>query len=91
MTALLDTLQHTTEAHVKQRRPLLRKPAARVADIKQYNPQFEEEYVAGKDYDPDRYLSVPLNVFCKLPGSLVCCEPAVCWETGKGKNGGKCF
>lgn len=42
---------------IQQRRPLVRKPASRAADVKQYNPQFEEEYVAGKDYDPDRYLS----------------------------------
>lgn len=40
---------------VQQRRPLVRKPASRAADVKQYNPQFEEDYAAGKDYDPDRY------------------------------------
>ncbi len=39
---------------IRQRRPLVRKAAVRVADVKQYNPQFEEEFVAGKDYDPDR-------------------------------------
>lgn len=55
VAGLLLKLQQTTEVQVKQRQPLVRKPAARVADIKQYNPQFEEEYVAGKDYDPDRY------------------------------------
>ena len=39
---------------VQQRRPLVRKPASR-ADVKQYSPQFEEEHVPGKDYDPDRH------------------------------------
>lgn len=39
---------------IQQRQPLVRKAAKRVADVKQYTPQFEEEYVAGKDYDPDR-------------------------------------
>ena len=39
---------------IAQRQPLVRKAAARVADVRQYNPQFEEEFVAGKDYDPDR-------------------------------------
>ena len=55
VAGLLHKLQQTTEVQIKQRQPLVRKPAARAADIKQYNPQFEEEYVAGKDYDPDRY------------------------------------
>ena len=37
----------------------MRAPARRAADIKQYNPQFEDEYVAGKDYDPDRCVMPP--------------------------------
>ena len=24
-------------------------------EVKQYNPRFEEGFVTGKDYDPDRY------------------------------------
>ena len=51
---LHDKLVSTSQDWVGQRRPLVRKAAARVADVKQYNPQFEEEFVAGKDYDPDR-------------------------------------
>lgn len=47
-------LAQKSQECIQQRRPLVRKPASRAADVKQYNPQFEEEYVAGKDYDPDR-------------------------------------
>ncbi|DBA90017.1 TPA: hypothetical protein ACH3X2_004286 [Trebouxia sp. C0005] len=51
---LHSSLGEKSSEHILQRRPLVRKAAVRVADVKQYNPQFEEEYVAGKDYDPDR-------------------------------------
>ena len=51
------TLAQQSQDCVQRRRPLVRKPPSRAADVKQYNPQFEEEYVAGKDYDPDRYHS----------------------------------
>ena len=51
---LHSSLIQRSHEHIQQRRPLVRKAAVRVADVKQYNPQFEEEYVAGKDYDPDR-------------------------------------
>ena len=51
---LHSSLVQKSQEHIQQRRPLVRKAAVRVADVKQYNPQFEEEYVAGKDYDPDR-------------------------------------
>lgn len=51
---LHSSLGEKSSEHIQQRRPLVRKAAVRVADVKQYNPQFEEEYVAGKDYDPDR-------------------------------------
>ena len=51
---LHSSLAEQSSEHIRQRRPLVRKAAVRVADVKQYNPQFEEEYVAGKDYDPDR-------------------------------------
>ena len=60
-------LAQKTQACVQQRRPLVRKPASRAADVKQYNPQFEEEYVAGKDYDPDRCLAArQLGCVCVL-------------------------
>ena len=39
---------------VAHRQPLVRAPPKRAADIRQFNPKFEEEYVARKDYDPDR-------------------------------------
>ena len=39
---------------IAHRRPLVRAPPKRAADIRQFNPKFEEEYVARKDYDPDR-------------------------------------
>lgn len=54
MLRLHSSLVQKSQEHIQQRRPLVRKAAVRVADVKQYNPQFEEEYVAGKDYDPDR-------------------------------------
>ncbi len=54
MLQLHGSLAEKSGEHIRQRRPLVRKAAVRVADVKQYNPQFEEEYVAGKDYDPDR-------------------------------------
>ena len=79
---LQDLQQAACEVHTKlvqksqdciqQRRPLVRKPASRAADVKQYNPQFEEEYVAGKDYDPDRYLSAHQMVIV----SVLCCAHA---------------
>ena len=63
LSALLSNLHtkltQTSQECVGQRRPLVRKAASRASDVKQYNPQFEEEYVAGKDYDPDRYTSAP--------------------------------
>ena len=40
---------------VARRRPLVRAPAKRVADVKQFNPKFEDEFVVRKDYDPDRW------------------------------------
>eukprot|EP00884_Botryococcus_braunii_P010637 jgi/Botrbrau1/19575/Bobra.0035s0060.1 len=42
------------EACTAQRKKLVRKPGLAAPEIKQYNPRFEEEFVAGKDYDPDR-------------------------------------
>lgn len=39
------------------RRPLVRKGTSKAAEVKLYNPRFEEDFAAGKDYDPDRYIS----------------------------------
>ncbi|KFM28610.1 Nucleolar protein 14 [Auxenochlorella protothecoides] len=36
------------------RRPLVLAAAVRIAEARQYNPRFEDGYVATKDYDPDR-------------------------------------
>jgi hypothetical protein len=37
-----------------QRRPLVRAAAARQPEVKLFNPRFEEDFAAGKEYDPDR-------------------------------------
>ncbi len=40
---------------VARRRPLTRAAAAK-PEVKLFNPRFEEAFVAGKDYDPDRWV-----------------------------------
>lgn len=49
----LADVQAKSAAAVAARRPLARKPD-KAAAVKLYNPRFEEDYVAGKDFDPDR-------------------------------------
>jgi hypothetical protein len=49
----LADIQAKSAAAVASRRPLARKPD-KAAAVKLYNPRFEEDYVAGKDFDPDR-------------------------------------
>lgn len=74
----LDTLRVSTlaDVHAKSaaaisaRRPLVRK-SNKAAAVKLYNPRFEEEYVAGKDFDPDR---CEINVLC----GLCACRSRVC-------------
>ena len=39
------------------RQPLVRRPSAAAAP-RMYNPRFEEDYAAGKDYDPDRSVTI---------------------------------
>ncbi len=51
VAAAVSTASQECVAH---RQPLVRAPPKRAADIKQFNPKFEEEYVVRKDYDPDR-------------------------------------
>jgi hypothetical protein len=51
-SALAD-IQAKLAAAVATRRPLARKPD-KAAAVKLYNPRFEDDYVAGKDFDPDR-------------------------------------
>ncbi|CAL8463440.1 g2974 [Coccomyxa elongata] len=36
------------------RRPLVRRGATKNPEVKLFNPRFEEDFVAGKNYDPDR-------------------------------------
>lgn len=36
------------------RKPLVRRSATKAPEIRLLNPRFEEEYAAGKDFDPDR-------------------------------------
>lgn len=51
------------------RQPLVRRPSAASAP-RMYNPRFEEDYAAGKDYDPDR--SAPATLYRTLLGLLGC-------------------
>lgn len=39
---------------VASRRPLVRRNATKNPEFKLFNPRFEEDFVAGKNYDPDR-------------------------------------
>ena len=36
-----------------QRRPLVRR-STKAAAVRMFNPRFEDDFAAGKDYDPDR-------------------------------------
>ena len=49
----LADVQTKSAAAAAARRPLARKPD-KAAAVKLYNPRFEDDYVAGKDFDPDR-------------------------------------
>ena len=53
MEVLEAVRQVRTEA-VASRRPLIRKGATKNPEVKLFNPRFEEDFVAGKNYDPDR-------------------------------------
>ena len=55
----LAALEAAATARVATRRPLQRRGAAtsalaRAPAAKMYNPRFEEDFAAGRDYDPDR-------------------------------------
>ena len=47
-------LVEASRQRVASRKPLTRRSATKVPEIKLLNPRFEEEYAAGKDFDPDR-------------------------------------
>ena len=44
----------TSAACIAARKPLTRRGATRAPEVKLLNPRFEEEFAAGKDFDPDR-------------------------------------
>jgi hypothetical protein len=50
---VLEAVQRRCSEVEATRQPLVRRPSAAAAP-RMYNPRFEEDYAAGKDYDPDR-------------------------------------
>lgn len=50
----LEAVRRARAEAVASRRPLVRKGAVKNAEVKLFNPRFEEDFVAGKNYDPDR-------------------------------------
>ena len=66
---VLATVQQRCAEVEAGRRPLVRRPSVAAAP-RMYNPRFEEDYAAGKDYDPDRSLSLTLTVLPTLTQSL---------------------
>lgn len=60
MEVLKKITQVRAEA-VSSRRPLVRKGATWNPEVKLFNPRFEEDFVAGKDYDPDRCIPTILR------------------------------
>lgn len=51
---MLAALTTSTQQRTASRKPLTRSSATKAPEIKLLNPRFEEEYAAGKDFDPDR-------------------------------------
>ena len=49
----LAAVQQRSAAVRAVRRPLVRR-STKAAAVRMFNPRFEEEFAAGKDYDPDR-------------------------------------
>lgn len=47
-------LAGASAACIAARKPLTRRSATRAPEVKLLNPRFEEEFAAGKDFDPDR-------------------------------------
>lgn len=50
----LAALDSAASSAASSRRPLYNVALLKVAEKRQYNPRFEEDFVSGKDYDPDR-------------------------------------
>lgn len=57
-----EQLGAAAEAARAGRRPMVNVALLKVAEKRQYNPRFEEDFVSGKDYDPDRCALSPLMV-----------------------------
>jgi nucleolar protein 14 len=51
---VLQQIQAAIEAVRSSRRPMYNVQLLKVAEKRQFNPRFEEDFVSGKDYDPDR-------------------------------------
>ncbi len=45
----------------------MRKGAVKNAEVKLFNPRFEEDFVTGKNYDPDRRGPASLSLDCLAP------------------------
>ena len=52
--AALEALEAAAAAATAARRPMVNVHLLRVGEKRSFNPRFEEGYVQGKDYDPDR-------------------------------------
>jgi len=51
---LLEQIRSKAEARQNSRKPLFSSGISRPPVVKQFNPRFEDDFVKGKDYDPDR-------------------------------------
>lgn len=65
----LAALDAAAASAASSRRPLYNMALLKVAEKKQYNPRFEEDFVSGKDYDPDRCARV---CTCSFSGNASC-------------------
>jgi len=52
--AVESQLADASKQYTANRNPLTRRSATKAPEIKLLNPRFEEEFAAGKDFDPDR-------------------------------------
>ena len=51
---ILDEIQRKSDEISARRTPMVMHVMTKAPSVKQYNPKFEESFVKGKDYDPDR-------------------------------------
>ena len=57
---------------LSRRQPLVRAAATKQPEVKLFNPRFEEDYAAGKEYDPDRHAVFPTLSLLTLQVVLLC-------------------